>query len=146
LHLMRRNYLANYVSGRIALELVPGFGRANFTCVDDIRRIDRTVWIDPTTIVVELNKIRQRIANARRTFSVCKHLKECYYEDLTYDPRQVCRSITDFLHVKLQHPLHSRYVKIGEHVISKSIRNVDEVRQALANTAYSALLDEVHPT
>ena len=141
IHLVRKNLLETLVSSRMVPKVFARFKAANLTLEMAGDELECFVDLNPYTIEPELRELESRIAVARTIVSQLANL-EVTYEDLVTSTVDTCKLILEFLDVEIDHPLKTRYKKIMPRLLSKSIRNYDEIRNALYGTRFEYLLGE----
>jgi hypothetical protein len=141
IHLVRTNLLAALVSSVMIPRLLKRFRRPNLLSSDTSERLERTVRLNPDTLVNELGELEMRIDRARRAIAEFDSV-EITYENLVDRPRATCRTLLDFLEVDPSIDLESRYVKIMPRSVRASLNNWSEVSAAIKRTPYASMLDE----
>jgi hypothetical protein len=141
IHLVRTNLLAALVSSAMIPRLLERFRRPNLLSSDSTNSLERTVRLDPDTLVDDLGQLEMRIDRARRAIAEFDSI-EITYENLVDLPRATCRSLLEFLDVDRNVDLESRYVKIMPRSIRDSLDNWSEVSAAIKRTPYASMLDE----
>jgi hypothetical protein len=140
IHLIRKNLLATHVSSQMIRILFERFQRCNFTNEMALEDLDRTVELNLSTLVADLDAIDRSIQNARAELS---HLDgiECYYEDIVSSHSETCQRLLGFIGVDPRFVLNSKYQKIMPYTVRESIRNFDQVFDVLRGTRFQIFLD-----
>ena len=141
IHLVRENLLAAIVSSAMIPRLLKQFRRPNLLSGEATEQVNRTVWLDPQTLVGDLAALESRIDCAREAIRGFESL-EITYEDLIETPSRTCRTVLEFLNVDPTPELASRYVKIMPPSLRDAIDNWSDVADAISGTKYAPMLDQ----
>ena len=136
-HLVRQNHLDVLVSFAVKAQL----GRAHLLSGQAAPEAIR-VELDTENLIKQLERLRRKQNIARKLLIWCRlpHL-EVTYEDLHRDQDHF-RQIRDFLSIRPEEQLvRSNVVKIRKGGQRDVIRNYNEVREALVNSKFAALLE-----
>ena len=121
--------------------LLERYRRPNLLSSDYSGSLERTVRLDPDTLVHDLQELASRIDRARDAIAGFDSM-EITYENLVDHPGVTCRSLLEFLKVDPTVDLESRYVKIMPGSIRDSLSNWPEISVAIEGTPYASMLDE----
>lgn len=136
IHLVRENLVATYVSGLLS-------SRTKVWATDDPKAIDdRTVEMPTEGLEEKLQGRLNEVTGFKRILSD-HHVTTVVYENLFVDgrvPSHLLDHLARFMGVKNQFNPIPRYKKIGL-PLSKSIRNYDDVKKALAGTPFASQLE-----
>ena len=141
IHLVRKNLLAALVSSAMIPRLLKQFRRPNLLSGDATDQVDRTVWLDPHTLLDQLVDLEARIERAREAIREFETL-EITYEELIEDSDATCRTVLEFLNVDPTTALVSRYVKIMPRSLQDAIDNWSDVADVISGTKYASMLDQ----
>ena len=141
IHLVRTNLLAALVSSAMIPRLLDRYRRPNLLSSDSSGSLERTVRLDPDTLVHDLQELASRIDRARDAIAGFDSM-EITFENLVDHPGVTCRSLLEFLKVDPTVDLESRYVKIMPRSIRDSLNNWPEISVAIEGTPYASMLDE----
>ncbi|HID52627.1 MAG TPA: hypothetical protein EYP41_11400 [Anaerolineae bacterium] len=138
-HLVRRNVLDVMISA----EMAQAKGQWHVTAVDPVPAATRQIWLDPQTLPRRLQRLQKKTAANRRWLRACRlpHL-EISYEALLTDPMQFDR-IFQFLGLAAGKTRpQSGFAKIRQAGYAAEISNYAEIKETLAGTKFSRLLEE----
>ncbi|MBC7236746.1 MAG: sulfotransferase [Chloroflexi bacterium] len=131
-HLIRENFLDSLISTEMVRKR--GIPHASRDLPPD------QVYIDPATLVHRLGRLERQRRRGEWLLRVAGlPVLRLTYEGLCEDPEGAIGSISDFLGVE-RRPLRSELKKLNRAAHWESIANYEEVRRALAGTAYESLL------
>ena len=135
-HLVRRNHLDVLISFAVKREI----GKAHILSPED-RPADVKVELDTASLHHELRKLERRHTMGRTVLRLARlnHL-EVAYEDLVADPARL-DSVRGFLGISAQGIPQSNILKTRTEGQEHVVANYDDVRAALADSRFSALLD-----
>ncbi len=140
IHLVRTNLLSALISAAMIPRLIKKYRRPNLLSGDRPEDVQRTVRLDPSTVLQELEELEQRIERARQSLGDLDTL-EITYEDLVRAEASTCQKVLKFLGIPPDDDLSSRYVKVMPNSASDSLENVHEIAEALQGTRFETFLD-----
>jgi hypothetical protein len=139
IHLIRRNLLATLISSLVLPAILARFKGANIPADVALDGLECAVWVNPETLILELEALDGRIARAKESLHDLNSL-EVAYEDLLVSQWSTCCRVLEFLEVDSGPALSSRYRKILPVSPLESIKNIEQVKSALKGTRFEAFL------
>lgn len=142
IHLIRENLLSTMASSMLVPRLLNRFKRPNFHLGVSLDGINRTVKLNPDTILEELEKLESNIIRSRNAILDFETL-EVTYDNLVYSQNATSQRIQQFLGVDSIEKLSSRFQKIMHPSLKASIENFDEICGLLVVSKFSHLIGQV---
>jgi hypothetical protein len=140
IHIVRRNLLSTLVSSAMIPKLYAKFGRPNLHRNVSLEGVQRSVNLNPNTILDELKKLDAKITQNRQLILDFDTI-EVSYENLLNHRNETCKRILRFLNVNDNETLSSNFQKIMSPSIENSINNIDAIRESIADSKYLKFLD-----
>lgn len=138
IHLIRKNCLATLVSTRALPAVFSSFGDANALVGTSIDGFRPKVWLNPETIVSDLDVVRTQITTAKQVIANL-HAIDVSYEDLVRESSLTNGRLLCFLGIR-ESPLSSSYQKLLPQSPLAAIVNPEEVSRALKGTDFEPCL------
>jgi hypothetical protein len=139
IHLVRENLLATLVSSLIVPKVFERFKDANVLVGKAVDSFQPSVWLNPRTLIAELEALETGIVQARERVAGMSAI-EITYEELTTTPSSTSHRVLTFLGVDPEPVLSSRYRKLLPPSPLDSIENGEEVRAALQGSRFETFL------
>ena len=140
IHLVRTNLLSALISAAMIPRLLKKYQRPNLLSGESPQDVQRTVRLDPETIMQQLEELDARIERGRQALDGFDTL-EITYEDLQSSQARTCQTVLEFLGLADESDLTSRYVKVMPNSISESLENIHEIAEVLDGTRFAEHLD-----